>query len=100
LQIIAENPKETEQSGDEEEESVTATDDEREPSQPGNQVPPRENVFGAKIRSASKDIATPSTSASATSAPSKPSRQTVKHPFKAVASTHVRLQKQFHVPQH
>ncbi|EDX04804.1 GD23836 [Drosophila simulans] len=82
---------------DEEEESGTATDDERESTQPVNQVTPRENVFGAKIRTASKDLATPSTSASA---PSKPSRQTVKHPFKAVASTHVRLQKQFHVPQH
>ncbi|XP_032572046.1 protein FAM92A isoform X1 [Drosophila sechellia] len=82
--------EETEQSADEEEESGTATDDERESTQPGNQVTPRENVFGAKIRTASKDIATPSTSASA---PSKPSRQTVKHPFKAVASTHVRKHK-------
>ncbi|KAH8352522.1 hypothetical protein KR084_004634 [Drosophila pseudotakahashii] len=92
--------EETDQSGDEEEESGTATDDEREPTQPSSQVTPRDNVFGAKIRSGGKEATTPSTSASATSAPSKPSRQTVKHPFKAVASTHVRLQKQFHVPQH
>ncbi|XP_043949885.1 CBY1-interacting BAR domain-containing protein homolog isoform X2 [Drosophila biarmipes] len=92
--------EETDQSGDEEEESGTATDDEREPPQPSSQVTPHDNVFGAKIRSGGKEVATPSTSASATSAPSKPSRQTVKHPFKAVASTHVRLQKQFHVPQH
>ncbi|XP_017012072.2 CBY1-interacting BAR domain-containing protein homolog [Drosophila takahashii] len=91
--------EETDQSGDEEEESGTASDDEREPTQPSTQVTPRDNVFGAKIRSGGKEATTPSTSASA-SAPSKPSRQTVKHPFKAVASTHVRLQKQFHVPQH
>ncbi|KAI8042563.1 CBY1-interacting BAR domain-containing protein homolog [Drosophila gunungcola] len=91
---------ETEQSGEEEEESGTASDDEREPTQPSSQLTSRENVFGAKIRSAAKDAATPSSGASATAAPSKPTRQTVKHPFKAVASTHVRLQKQFHVPQH
>ncbi|XP_016987804.1 protein FAM92A isoform X2 [Drosophila rhopaloa] len=92
--------EETDQSGEEEEESGTASDDEREPIQPSSQLTPRENVFGAKIRSAAKDAPTASSSASATPAPSKPARQTVKHPFKAVASTHVRLQKQFHVPQH
>ncbi|KAH8333804.1 hypothetical protein KR059_003590 [Drosophila kikkawai] len=81
---------------EDEEESGTATDDERETTiQQATQLTPRENVFGAKTRSA----ATASTSTSA-SASMKPARQTVKHPFKAVASTHVRLQKQFHVPQH
>ncbi|KAH8281897.1 hypothetical protein KR054_003974 [Drosophila jambulina] len=87
--------EDSEQSGenDEEEESGTATDDEREATttqQQTSQLTPRENVFGAKTR----------TSSTSNSASLKPARQTVKHPFKAVASTHVRLQKQFHVPQH
>ncbi|KAH8248650.1 hypothetical protein KR032_001809 [Drosophila birchii] len=91
--------EDSEQSGEDEdeEESGTATDDEREAtSQQTTQLTPRENVFGAKTR-ASAGTASTSTSASASM---KPARQTVKHPFKAVASTHVRLQKQFHVPQH
>ncbi|XP_041450759.1 protein FAM92A isoform X2 [Drosophila obscura] len=82
--------EETEQSGeeDEDEESGTASDDEREPAQ-DTPPTPRENVFGVKSRSASSK-----------EAPLKPIRQSVKHPFKAVAATHVRLQKQFQVPQH
>ncbi|KAH8260806.1 hypothetical protein KR038_001156 [Drosophila bunnanda] len=91
--------EDSEQTGEDEdeEESGTATDEERETTTLQNtQLTPRENVFGAKTRAAA---GTPSTSTSA-SGSMKPARQTVKHPFKAVASTHVRLQKQFHVPQH
>ncbi|KAH8319020.1 hypothetical protein KR067_004092 [Drosophila pandora] len=96
-----EEEEETEQSGEEEEESGTASDDEREPTQPSTQATPRENVFGAKLRSGgSKESTTLSSTTSAASALTKPLRQPVKHPFKAVASTHVRLQKQFHVPPH
>ncbi|KAH8267519.1 hypothetical protein KR018_012205 [Drosophila ironensis] len=91
--------EETEQSGeDEEDDTGSASDDEREPT---TQPTPRENVFGAKLRSKEPPSSTTfSSSASAASALAKPARQPVKHPFKAVASTHVRLQKQFHVPPH
>ncbi|XP_034474113.1 protein FAM92A isoform X2 [Drosophila innubila] len=86
-----EEEAETEQSGEEEEEATgSGSDDEAEQETPRT---PRENVFGAKLRGKE------STSASSTGTPLKPVRQSVKHPFKAVAATHVRLQKQFHVPQ-
>ncbi|KAH8413462.1 hypothetical protein KR009_011396 [Drosophila setifemur] len=86
-----EEEEESEQSVDEEEdETGSASDDERESTQPT----PRENVFGAKLRPGGKEPTTILSSAtSANSASSKPIRQTVNHPFKAVASTHVRLQK-------
>ncbi|XP_030384578.1 protein FAM92A [Scaptodrosophila lebanonensis] len=99
--------EETEQSGDEEQDSGSASDDEHETPRDnagsgtggtGN----RDNVFGAKTRApkATSAAAEPSNAAaSAITVPSKPTRQSVKHPFKAVAATHVRLQKQFHVPQ-
>ncbi|XP_064540457.1 CBY1-interacting BAR domain-containing protein homolog isoform X2 [Drosophila montana] len=80
-----EEEAESEQSAEEEgqeEASGSASDDELDQETPST---PLENVFGVKTRG--KDAA------------SKPARQTVKHPFKAVAATHVRLQKQFHVPQ-
>ncbi|KAH8419461.1 hypothetical protein KR222_005915 [Zaprionus bogoriensis] len=103
-----EEEAESEQSAEEDEDEATgsASDDEREREQ---QEPPltapRENVFGAKLRSG-KEAAAGGAAASATAAassttmttPLKPVRQSVKHPFKAVAATHVRLQKQFHVP--
>jgi len=84
--------QETEQSVEEEEDEATgsASEDEAEQETPRT---PRANVFGAKLRGKE------TTSASSTGSNLKPVRQSVKHPFKAVAATHVRLQKQFHVPQ-
>ncbi|BFF96384.1 protein FAM92A [Drosophila madeirensis] len=79
--------EETEQSGedDEGEETGSASDDEREPAAPDAPPAPRENVFGVKPRaSSSKEMSNPSM------APLKPIRQSVKHPFKAVAATHVK----------
>ncbi|EDW76504.1 uncharacterized protein Dwil_GK15496 [Drosophila willistoni] len=101
--------EETEQSDEEaedDEESGSVSDDEREPTGKATNVAAgaasgpekqhtamRENVFGARTqRTIGKDAILNATAM-------KPSRQTVKHPFKAVAATHVRLQKQFHVPQ-
>ncbi|KAM8717320.1 hypothetical protein ACLKA7_004081 [Drosophila subpalustris] len=76
-----EEEAETEQSGEEEEEATgSGSDDEAEQETPRT---PRENVFGAKLRGKE------STSASSTATPLKPVRQSVKHPFKAVAATHV-----------
>ncbi|ALC38499.1 CG6405 [Drosophila busckii] len=82
-----ESEEETEQSVEEEEQDEEEEDDEASGSEEQQQQSKR-NVFGAKQRSKE-----------ATPVPLKPVRQSVKHPFKAVAATHVRLQKQFHVPQ-
>ncbi|EDW04160.1 protein FAM92A [Drosophila grimshawi] len=64
-------------------------------------LPTRDNVFGAKTRN-NKDLQQQQEAvavATTSGMPHKAVRQSVKHPFKAVAATHVRLQKQFHVPQ-
>ncbi|XP_030240487.1 protein FAM92A isoform X2 [Drosophila navojoa] len=76
-----ESEQSVEEEDEEEEASGSVSDDE------GEQGMPHENVFGAKARN--KD------SASSTATPLKPVvRQPVKHPFKAVAATHVALRKQ------
>ncbi|XP_015036135.2 protein FAM92A isoform X1 [Drosophila pseudoobscura] len=80
------NEEGTEQSGDdddEDEESGTASDDEREPAVATTPTL-RDNVFGVKARTISKEAANPANLA----APLKPIRTIAKHPFKAVASTH------------
>ncbi|XP_030556906.1 protein FAM92A isoform X2 [Drosophila novamexicana] len=74
-----EDEQESEQSAEEEaqeEASGSASDDELDQEAPST---PLENVFGVKTRG--KDSA------------SKPARQTVKHPFKAVAATHAAFRK-------
>ncbi|XP_064540456.1 CBY1-interacting BAR domain-containing protein homolog isoform X1 [Drosophila montana] len=74
-----EEEAESEQSAEEEgqeEASGSASDDELDQETPST---PLENVFGVKTRG--KDAA------------SKPARQTVKHPFKAVAATHAAFRK-------
>ncbi|XP_060666242.1 CBY1-interacting BAR domain-containing protein homolog isoform X1 [Drosophila nasuta] len=73
-----------EEEDDEEEEEVSGSASEQEtPLSTG-----RENVFGAKLRGG-KDSMTSGSSTNAAATPLKPIRQSVKHPFKAVAATHV-----------